>query len=140
MQMSGNERTETMNARKDKLRIRIISAEPYKWYANKIGKEFIVYEHSYFDLSMPGVLNTCYVLQNYRTFARTIAKKDAIILDGIYEARPNGKIRVFDSLQNSILCDDIYAVKHKFGYSIAEIKKGIKTSTPTKRGHIFEQQ
>ena len=57
------------------MKIRIIKADKYKWYHNKIGKVYVVkkiYER---------VLIPCYIIRNYRTILRTIDCNDVEIVE-----------------------------------------------------------
>ena len=68
------------------MKIKIIKADKDKWYANRIGKTYVVMK--VWDL--PSVVNIrtnrrtrgkCFVIRNYRTILRTIAFNDAEIIE-----------------------------------------------------------
>jgi hypothetical protein len=52
------------------MKIKIIKASKEKWYANRIGKIY----HARINEHLPN----CYILRNYRTILRTVAKSDAV--------------------------------------------------------------
>lgn len=59
------------------MKIKIIKADKSKWYADRIGKTYVVMK--IWDL--PGTLKKCFVIRNYRTILRTIAFNDAEIVE-----------------------------------------------------------
>lgn len=59
------------------MKIKIIKADKSKWYANRIGKTYVV--EKIWD--MPGVLQKCFVIRNYRTILRMIDFNDAEIVE-----------------------------------------------------------
>lgn len=73
--MPGNECTEIEVKLTDidvEMKIKIIKADPQKWYAKLIGKTMTAKLHPEYD---------CFIVRNYRTILRTIKKDDAIIIE-----------------------------------------------------------
>lgn len=54
------------------MKIKIIKAEPHKWYAKKIGKVFTA------KIRWKEEDGDCYILRNYKTILRTVEVSDAI--------------------------------------------------------------
>ncbi len=59
------------------MKIKIIKADKDKWYANRIGKTYIVMK----TWDFPRSLNKCFVIRNYRTILRTIDFNDVEIVE-----------------------------------------------------------
>ena len=59
------------------MKIKIIKADKDRWYHNRIGKVYIAKQ--IWDL--PGTVNKCFVIRNYRTILRTIDINDAEIIE-----------------------------------------------------------
>ena len=75
------------------MKIRIIKADKTKWYADKIGKVYVV--KKIYKL----VGKEVFIIRNYRTILRTINVNDAEIVDELHEVVENLKAEIFKSFK-----------------------------------------